>query len=98
MILSSLSVEYVRAEVSADADPTSSGVSFAFTTSGDPVTWVPGEWAAPPVQVGDLYTATARVLVGPGQVTVPEGTVQVWVRLDASPEAVVKVAGSLRVS
>lgn len=98
MHLSSLSVEYVRAEVSADADPTVSSVSFAFTTSGDPVTWVPGEWTEGPYRNGAVYTATARVLVGPGQVTLPEGTVQAWVRLDASPESVVKVAGVLKVS
>jgi hypothetical protein len=98
MYLSALSVEYVRAEVTATANPTLGTVEFAFTTTGSPSSWVAGSWEGSAVQSGEYWRATARVLVGPGFVTVPTGSVAVWCRLNASPESVVKVAGSVEVS
>jgi hypothetical protein len=98
MNISSLSVEYLRAEVTATADPTIGSVDFAFTTTGSPSTWVAGSWEGTATQAGDYFRATARVLVGPGHASIPTGSVSVWVRTASSPENVVKVAGTVRVS
>jgi hypothetical protein len=98
MHISALSVEYLRAEVTATADPTISTVEFAFTTTGAPATWASGSWEGTATQSGSYYRATARVLVGPGFAAIPTGNVSVWVRLNSAPESVVKVAGSVEVS
>lgn len=98
--ISPLSVEYVRAEVTAVEDPTTASVSFAFTTAGAPSeeSWSPGEWEGESVFSGGYHRAVARILVGPGFLELPEGSVSVWVRTSAAPENVVKVAGTVRVS
>lgn len=100
MFLSSLSVEYVRVDVVATIDPTSGTVAFAFTSTGSPSSWTNGGWEGGATEdAGSGYfTATARILVGPGQATLPTGSVTVWVRTSAAPESVVKVAGVLNVT
>jgi hypothetical protein len=96
--LSAQSVEWVRASVTATQDPTAATVSFGFDTDDTPDTWHPGEWEGVAERSGDYWTATARVLVGPGFVPLPSGRVLVWIRAAASPEDVIKPIGSLKVS
>jgi hypothetical protein len=92
------SVEWLRASVTATSDPTTGAVSFAFDTDDDPAAWVAGEWEGAAVQSGRNYTATARVLVGPGFAALPLGRVTVWIRAASSPEDVIKPVGTVRVA
>ncbi len=95
MRLSSLSREYVRVPVTANADPTASPVELAFVLDGEPgpQDWVVGSWE----KVGSTYFA--RALVGPGgDKVLADGTYSVWVRVTAPPEVPVFRAGLLAVS
>lgn len=96
--LAASSVEYVRAEVVSTDDPSSSTPAFSFTTADAPSSWTTAAWEGPAVLGADgLWRATARILVGPGQLTIPTGVVNVWVRVTAGPEAAVQTAGTVRV-
>ena len=95
--ISKTSVEFLRASVTSTLDPTIGTVSFSFSTDDQPATWYVGEWEGPAVQSGGYFTATARILVGPSHVELPEGHVAVWVRANSAPEAVVKPIGTIKV-
>lgn len=86
-----LSKEWLKILVTSDAAVNGLPVSVAIAAPGTtPATFVSGEW------VGD--TAVARVLIGPGtDLVLRTGVFDVWVKLDASPEAPVMNAGRIRV-
>lgn len=95
--MSSTSLEYLRARVSATSDgvaidPTGFAIEFAFPIPGeDPSTWVAGSWEV----AGTFYYA--RCLVGPsgGVITLANGIYDVYVRVTASPEKPVRQVGVL---
>lgn len=85
-----LSLEYVKADIAADADPTGDQVRFAFTAIGadpDEDDWVAGEW-------DDTVTTSpwrARVLAGPGGTYDPgdtKGKAWAWVDVVDNPEII----------
>lgn len=89
------SQEKVECTVTADLDPTSLPVEFAFTATTDrPTTWIGGSWGSSPgVQAGVTWTGIARTpVIGAGGLDLAVGTYQVWIRLTAGVEVpVVKV-------
>lgn len=97
--ISSLSTEYVRVPTSARSsgsyvDPTSFAVQMAFTVNDtEPVG---GDWKAA-VWVTDVSTYYIQCLIGPagGTVTLSNGSYDVWVKINASPETVIRRVGYL---
>jgi len=102
--LSTASLEYVRATVSAresgaTVDPTVFAVALAFLvggatpTSGDAIT---AAWETDATTIPATYWA--RCLVGPGgSATLAAGIWHVWVRVSASPEVPWIYSGQLKV-
>lgn len=87
-----LTLEYVKADIAADADPTGDTVRFAFTEIGsDPGDgdWVEGEWD--PGVTASPYRA--RVLAGPGgtyEGPTSKGKTWAWVDVVDNPEIIVR--------
>ncbi|MFC7582445.1 hypothetical protein ACFQYP_00545 [Nonomuraea antimicrobica] len=81
--ISSLSRPYVYAWIDGAAGI--EAVEIAFTVPGDEPSeegWHTASWSGVTAKGAD-----ARILIGPGgDVTLPEGTYQMWVRVDAPPE------------
>lgn len=94
------SVESVATTVTADVDPTTVTVRFAFTSGSDrPSTWTAGTWQGSAGQVGSRYRATAlSPLIGTGALDLTPGTYSVWVQLDGASEDPVIPAGTLRIT
>jgi len=101
--LSSLSTEYIRAEVSATeagepVDPTGGAVEFAFKdTDVEPAggDWKTGEWETDPA-VSPVYYA--RILIGPSGETLADGKYNVWLKIANSPEIPVRKIGVLTIT
>lgn len=102
LVISALSLEKVRARVSAKnngvvVNPTADTVQMAFTVAGaDPIAgdWKTAEWETDATTEPDTYYA--RCLVGPaGTVTLAAGMYQAWVKITDSPEIPVKRSGLL---
>ena len=81
--ISSLTKEYVKTKVTAkeagvEVDPTGDVVEFAFTArDADPTTWTAGAWET--IDDDDYW---ARVVIGPGgDITLPKGEYDAWVRI-----------------
>lgn len=100
LTLPASTLEYVHTDVTADADPLSDVVAFAFTARGtQPVSadWLTGEW-----KPGQAWTAgqpvTARILAGAGGTYTPTAgsVVDVWVRVTDNPEIPVRRAGTVK--
>lgn len=99
--VSALSTEYIRVRVSATenglaVNPTASIVELAFITARDQSPeeddWVDGQWETS----GSTYYA--RALVGPaGEVTLPAGYYNIWVRWSDGLEVPVKGLGTVYV-
>lgn len=94
--ISSTSLEYVKARVSATnagvpVDMSSLPVAFAFPAPGtDPSTWYSGTWET----VDGAYYA--RCLIGTGGVVaLTNGPYDVYVKITATPEVPVKLVGTL---
>ena len=101
VVLSSLSLEYVRVAVTikrlgVEVDPTTDTVQMAFTAVGvEPVSadWKSASWET----VDGEYIA--RCLVGPtGTVTLSDNMYTIWVKVADDPEIPVRPVGRLRVS
>lgn len=102
--LSSLSTEYIRAEVSAvesgvAVDPTGDTVDFAFMLDGGDTEpgggdWVTGEWETD--AAGPTYYA--RILIGPSGETLAEGQHDVWLKITSSPEIPVRKIGVVNIT
>lgn len=98
--LSSLSTEYVKVPVSikvngAVVNPTSYVVKMAFKTSGEPIEadWKTASWET----AGTTYYV--RCLVGPsGDVTLADGSYDIWLRITGAPEIPVRTIGRLIVT
>jgi hypothetical protein len=102
LVISALSLEYVRVPVAAKqsglvVDPSADVVKLAFTAAGvDPVSgdYKTSSWETDATTTPSTYYA--RCLVGPaGTVTLAAGTYQVWVKVTDSPEIPVKRSGTL---
>jgi hypothetical protein len=102
--ISTASLEYVRAPVSAVAsgsavNPTADTVEMAFLADDDaPVSgdWKTASWETDATTTPVTYWA--RCLVGTGgAVALTAGDYHVWVRVTDSPETPVVLAGLLRV-
>lgn len=103
--ISSLSLQYVRVQVTAmksgvGVDPSSDPVQMAFPSAG--VAPVGGDWNT---AAWEKYTTTsgttywAICLVGPGGTkTLTAGRYDVWVKVTDSPEVPVEMAGQLLVT
>lgn len=92
--LSSLSTEYVYVPVSVatGVDPTANLVEMAFVTgSTEPAAedWNAAEWepGGPPYRI--------QCLVGGQDTDLADGTYNIWIRIDAAPESIVRRAGTL---
>ena len=105
LVVSSLSKEYVRVRVVAEAsgvavNPTADVVEMAFISGDTEPTspdWKSASWETDATTDPDTYYA--RCLVGPGgTVTLADGLYQVWVRVTDSPEIPVKKSGQLQVT
>ncbi len=83
------SVEYVRYDVTGSADPQNGTVGIALVgTAATPASFVDGEWEGSTVEIEPgVFQATARFLVGQGDLDVVAGTYAVWVRVVAAPES-----------
>lgn len=94
------SLEYLRAKVTTQLDPTDGTVQFSLTdVDGDPVTWVAGEWEDDPLVTTNRVTAVARILIGPsGDLTPAEGKHAVWIKVTDAPEAPVRRVGVIRIT
>ena len=102
LTLPTTTVEYVKIPVTSIVngvflDPTSDPVDLAFLATFDkPDTgdWHTGTWTA---GGGGLYYA--RCLIGPGSGVgaLTAGTWQVWLRLTATPETVVRLVGQIEI-
>jgi hypothetical protein len=99
-----LSIESTTAEklpvlITTSADPTGSLPEFALTTSGDPSTWVDGEWdGAWSSTTGKIQALTP--LVGDGQaLDVTDGVdYDLWARWVVGTETPVRHVNRLRVT
>lgn len=102
--MSQLSLQYITVPVQAFQggtayNPTGGTVQFAFVdnvgslpTSGQ---WVNGSWITIP---NFNYPYSAQCLVGPGGATAPTaGTYNVWIKVTATPEVPVLIAGQLQI-
>lgn len=97
-----LSTEYVKVPVSAresgaNVDPTATTVQMAFpAVDADPISgdWKSASWETDTTTDPDTYLA--RCLVG-SAVTLAVGVYDVWVKIAASPEVVVRRSGFLKV-
>ena len=82
MAYSSLFDVPVRVAFDTPTNPTTGSVWFAFTTSGNPVTWFAGTWESTPLSTGEW---AADVAIGPtGATTLTPGQYTVWVALGAT--------------
>ncbi len=91
MTLSSQTKEYVYVDVEdvlEGNDPTASPISFAFVQGDtEPDSWASGSW----VTVNGAYKARSLI-------DLAKGTYKVWVKLDVSPESVVRMVGTIRIT
>lgn len=102
--ISHLTREYVRVPVEASengspVDPTGSSVHLAFMAAGLEPTgpdWVLGSWEAG--DWGGAWYARALVGGGAGGTDLAVGSYDVWVRIQDTPEEVVREAGRLVVT
>lgn len=89
------SQEKIECTVTADLDPTTLPIEFAFTaTTERPSSWIAGSWESTPGSLaGTTWSGVARTpVVGTGGLDLAVGTYQVWARLTAGAEVpVVKV-------
>lgn len=101
VVLSSLSLEYVRAHVRARldgavVDPTADVVAFAFLIDADAepgaLDWVAGSWET------DQSKYYARCLVGPGFKVLADGDWYVWLKITDTPEIPVRRIGKVSIS
>lgn len=97
--ISRLTIEHLRAVVTADRDLTVDPVHFALVaTDRDPedTDWTPGEWEPVPLATGEWV---ARVLTGPGTALSPgDGAWALWIRITDSPERPVRCLATILVT
>lgn len=94
------SIEKLACTITADVDPTTLVVRFAFTTgTARPTTWTAGSWQGTATLLNGRYTATAlSPIVGSGLLDLAPGNYTVWVQLDGASEDPVMSAGLLTVT
>lgn len=103
LTLSTLTLEYVRIQVSAAAagtpiNPTGDTVTMAFVTPGATpgvADWHTATWDT--ATANGVYTA--QCLVGPGgTATLPAGVYSVWIKVTDNPEIPVRQAGQIQIT
>lgn len=95
------SAEKLSCTITADIDPTSLTVRFAFTRGDErPTTWTAGTWVGGAVVSGaGRWTANALTpLIGAGALDLEVGRYLVWVQLDGASEDPVIPAGELTIT
>lgn len=93
--------ERLPIDVTADDDPTTFGVLFAFTVAGTrPTTWTAGTWKAAATLDGDgRWTATALTpSIGPDGTVLAVGRWLVWCKLSGDLDDPVREAGQIDVT
>jgi hypothetical protein len=93
------SVEVVPVRVTTVADPTSGDPpEFAFTQSGEPVSWVAGTWGAWTAARSEAIALTPTLPAATATTELAGGRWQVWVRFDVGGETVVESPGMVVVA
>ena len=95
------SIEYLRATVTTDIDPTSNAVAIAVVATGaEPSGYQTAAWDGTAVAVGEKYRTKCKILVGTGSAigALAAGRYDVYVKITATPETIVTLAdGTLRI-